>query len=950
MTAQSMEAQVELQSVSRRIGVKPKALKQVLKQHNVSALSVQPDGSSIYSWEATLAVLSGLTAADKSFLESNLLPPEKRFQGALEGKFTALADYQFTEAITIDNPQDRGISEYEYSTMLNTPVDEKYIAAALNISVRRAKEFMVTTNLPTYPHASQKKKVWELADVQYKLSNLSKNEKLSIQLWSKQFSGGAHMHDAAIAKLLNVNVELIPALKHHYKLDHSYPLTKSMIIAVAADSDYADVVNGLKERQTTSFASSDSRYISQAEIAEKNHITLTEVRRLLDSKVIPREPNGRILRKSAEQLGKAILSKSISKSNHLNYIQIGELLNITSEAARKLLEKNKLKPINGYRNMQGMWVPTFLKADVLKLKGTPAHKQAEGAYQLSREEMEAKSATISEIRQKLFDNITVNVRERNEHPESTTIYVGPTNSGKTYTSLNNLFKEYEHNPTGKYVYAGPLRMLAYEVYLKMVDLYGEENCGFLTGEESINPEAPLIACTVEMAPTEGDSLVLDETHWIVEPSRGQNWTNLLIGSRYKQFHVLTAAEAVKTVKELMSDSQNITVNNYQRKTPLVYKGFLPVKEVPSKTAVVCFSRKSVYAIAYELEKTGKKVGVLYGALPLPVRKAQIQKYIDGEYDIMVTTDVIGHGINLPIDNVVFAQTEKFDGREQRSLYIWEAAQIAGRAGRYGLSAEGHVYLLEGLDWLSKDQQIVKDGTAAGAGLIPTDLNVEKGVLSPRLADLNITKQSEILVALEAWETKANAILADRPITPSGMEDKKQLLRFMSNHLEAALYPWAEKQNWSISTEIVWQLISGPFDANGESFPEIIDWLAKREPEGSAALQDYLWQLNQLIDITSDNEVDRSGSTEDIVDVLEKAVHSIGELKMTYLMFNHAGKLSYAEILETEDRFNEAIITALHKTITQGIYGKCENCGEPSSPWFRYCEPCFNSLHSYWDNY
>lgn len=532
--------------------------------------------------------------------------------------------------------------------------------------------------------------------------------------------------------------------------------------------------------------------------------------------------------------------------------------------------------------------------------------------------------------------VSVSVRVRTKAPEKATMYVGPTNSGKTYNALQALFAEYEANPKGTYVYAGPLRMLAYEVYEKMVDRYGEENVGFLTGEEQINPDAPLIACTVEMAPEEGDSLVLDETHWIVDESRGQHWTNLLVGGEYRNFHILTAMEAFNVIASLVDDAEESDLKEYKRKTALDYMGKIHLYNLPPKTAVVCFSRKSVYAVAHMLEQAGKKVGVLYGSLPLKARNSQIAKYLNGDYEIMVTTDVIGHGINLPIDNVAFAQSEKFDGRQQRNLHTWEIAQIAGRAGRFGLSAKGSVYTLAGKDWFTDDVELINEGVKAGAGKIATDLDVRQALITPYLADLNIKKQTDILPALMMWERRAKAVLADRCIAPSSLSEMKHLLYTISDNLNAPLYE-DEHGEWPITVQELWTLISGPFNPEGETIKIVSEWASEKNREKSRTLEEY---FNQILLPIYNPVYDSMNLQGDEVEPFERSVHAIGELKMVNIMFNSTGSLRYSELLEYEDRLSDIIINTIQHMITKGYYGSCTTCTESCSPWFKFCEECY----------
>src|SRR3712207_1592948 len=135
-----------------------------------------------------------------------------------------------------------------------------------------------------------------------------------------------------------------------------------------------------------------------------------------------------------------------------------------------------------------------------------------------------------------------------------------------------------------------------------------------------------------------------------------------------------------------------------------------------QTLVVAFSRKAVYAAASALDQHRPgKVGVLYGALPPATRREVIDRFTSGELEVLATTDVIGHGINVPATTVLFAETTKFDGEQVRPLRSWETAQIAGRAGRYGLTGHGTVGVLTGVAGLRADQGRLATGAAVARG-------------------------------------------------------------------------------------------------------------------------------------------------------------------------------------------------------------------------------------------
>lgn len=564
---------------------------------------------------------------------------------------------------------------------------------------------------------------------------------------------------------------------------------------------------------------------------------------------------------------------------------------------------------------------------------------------------------------------TVVVPTRETPLEKTIIYSGPTNSGKTFHGLKQLFEDYRTNPTETHVYCGPLRLLAYEVYLKMCEQFGEENVGFITGEEAINPDAKLLATTCEMTPKEGHSILIDEAHWLIDTDRGDVWGKLITSHQYKNLYIITASEAIPLIEQLLVDSETIEHQSFSRKTPVEYGGTITLKDIQPKTAVVCFSRKTVYIIARELEKMGKKVGVLYGSLPLNVRKTQIQNYIDGNYDVIVTTDVIGHGINLPIDNLVFVQTEKFDGKEIRSLKIWETAQIAGRAGRFGLSNKGTVYLAEGLPWFSSNSKLIKQGVAAANGKIGTDLNLTEAYISPTLGHLNlnglpIKHQLMLLIpTLKEWKRTTRKTLKQQGtsiIKPSELSTQIKLADLILGYLGCDVQQWEwepdviiySKQLDSnirpIELQHLWQLISGPFDPRLEFVLDVVEWLIRNFETPNQS--DYLKHVfskheKDITRISLKNEKDLYKYTEQ----LEEHSKVLGEMKMVFTMLGsenpetgelYLGSLTLSEVKATEQLVSDLISQAIARTIVKTQYAKCQNCGKNTMPWFNKCDSCY----------
>ena len=196
-----------------------------------------------------------------------------------------------------------------------------------------------------------------------------------------------------------------------------------------------------------------------------------------------------------------------------------------------------------------------------------------------------------------------------------------------------------------------------------------------------------------MAPSSGEVLVLDEVQWADDPERGSAWTRLLLAGDYRHILVLGALDAEPLVLHAFPEAE---IKVFERILPLEFVGERSLRGLTPGTVVVAFSRKAVLALAGEINRLHPdRVSVLYGAMPLSSRREEIDRFLGGTSDVTVATDVLGHGVNLPCETLLFAETTKFDGESRRDLLPWELAQIAGRAGRFGLVERGHVGVLDG---------------------------------------------------------------------------------------------------------------------------------------------------------------------------------------------------------------------------------------------------------------
>ncbi|KAH9812556.1 P-loop containing nucleoside triphosphate hydrolase protein [Melampsora americana] len=279
------------------------------------------------------------------------------------------------------------------------------------------------------------------------------------------------------------------------------------------------------------------------------------------------------------------------------------------------------------------------------------------------------------------------------------LHVGPTNSGKTHSALRALHGAH----TG--VYAGPLRLLAHEVFTRMNkgqiahDL-APRACNLITGEEQRTVEigAGLVSCTVEMLSPHQyyDVVVIDEIQMIGDHYRGDAWTQAVLGTQAKELH-LCGEESVKGLIEKLSKDcgDEFILHQYERLTPLKVSNQSlqgDLSQIRKGDCVVTFSRNKIYELKKLIqEKTNLRVGMAYGGLPPEVREREAQMFnsgseIKGEggYDVLVGSDAIGMGLNLKIKRVIFEALYKFDGQREVNLSSSQIKQIGGRAGRFGI--------------------------------------------------------------------------------------------------------------------------------------------------------------------------------------------------------------------------------------------------------------------------
>jgi ATP-dependent RNA helicase SUPV3L1/SUV3 len=265
-------------------------------------------------------------------------------------------------------------------------------------------------------------------------------------------------------------------------------------------------------------------------------------------------------------------------------------------------------------------------------------------------------------------------------------FVGPTNSGKTHAALEVL------RAAESGMYLAPLRLLALEIHERLGDM--GVAASLVTGEERIvNPHARHVSSTVEMVDLrrDVDVAVIDETQMLQDDARGWAWTLAIAGVRAKRVILCGSEDGLASAQRLAARlGAEVTVRRFERKNPLKVVDAIPLTSLRTGDAVVAFSRNAVVELQGQIRASGRSTAAIYGSLSPAVRRREAERFRSGEADVLVATDAIGLGLNLPIRRLIFVSLEKFDGVTTRLLTPPEIRQIAGRAGRFGIHEEGHV--------------------------------------------------------------------------------------------------------------------------------------------------------------------------------------------------------------------------------------------------------------------
>jgi ATP-dependent RNA helicase SUPV3L1/SUV3 len=508
--------------------------------------------------------------------------------------------------------------------------------------------------------------------------------------------------------------------------------------------------------------------------------------------------------------------------------------------------------------------------------------------------------------------IDVSLPTRSREPERVVAHLGPTNSGKTHAALEELAE------AGRGVYAGPLRMLAQEAHRRLSDWVGAEKVGLVTGEERVNDTAPIICSTVEMAPPAGELLVLDEIQWADDPERGSAWTRLMLEGEYRQIRLLGALDAMPLVDRAFPEHE---LRIFERKLPLEFVGERTLRSLTPGTVVVAFSRRAVLALAGEINRLHPgRVAVLYGAMPLASRREEIDRFLSGAAHICVATDVLGHGVNLPCETLLFAETTKFDGEGRRNLLPWEIAQIAGRAGRFGLVERGHVGVLAGIGWGSPDPDLVESALEPHV-LLPDGHKgyriVDEARIRPRLSELGVDDPGRLDAALVAWHRVALREWADESwLAVESLQPLRARLDAVGRCLR--------ERGRTLSLENTWKLVNAPVD---EDHLELLGTLALAIAGDRVARPHLAYVL--------DTARLSGASLEDA----EEAGRQASILRWFALQYPGVGGVTIERAAALEETAAERVVARLRVEVESPTIGRCRSCGRSCPPWYPLCDRC-----------
>ncbi len=483
-------------------------------------------------------------------------------------------------------------------------------------------------------------------------------------------------------------------------------------------------------------------------------------------------------------------------------------------------------------------------------------------------------------------------------------HMGPTNSGKTYHAIEALCQA----KTGCYL--APLRLLASELF----DTMNNKNVKttLLTGEEVVEIEgATHFSSTIEMAKLNEkfECCVIDEIQMISDPQRGWAWTRALVNLNSPEVHLCGDPSVLKKVEEILKlTGDTLEVKHYERMTELeVMDKTITLSSLQKSDALICFSRRNALKYKSDLEQLGFKVSIVYGRLSPEVRREQARKFDEGETDIMVSTDAIAMGMNLPVRRIVFSTLSKFINSKEFVITPSEIKQIAGRAGRFKRFPVGYVTCLS---------------------------RVENGISQVRQAlEMQLGQQSRVMVGpdLEIY-SKVNSALEENNLNKLKLSEF--LLLFNAMTFQKPFYCVELKEMIELA-----EMVEEADENEILSSAEIFGFACAPVNLGLIDhVQYYIWILNHYVH-SHPIQCEEVDSQSDNIDYLETAIKCV-ELYQ-WLARHFSGKNFSFD--EKDLLSNKSLaIERLNQLLSEKTQRHCSSCGKnlPDKHEFNICEECF----------
>lgn len=414
-------------------------------------------------------------------------------------------------------------------------------------------------------------------------------------------------------------------------------------------------------------------------------------------------------------------------------------------------------------------------------------------------------------------------------------YLGPTNSGKTHQALAALTQA----KSG--VYLAPLRLLAMEVRDRLVA--AGVPCNLITGEERTLMEgAQHTASTIEMLNPQKivEVAIIDEIQMLQDPDRGSAWTAALVGVPAKTVFICGANSVTAPCASVINDMhETYDITLLERKTPLILeetslcgKRYSKPKlknQLQKGDAFIAFSRKDVLTYAARFRQWGYKVATIYGALSPEVRRIESARLCEGDAEILVATDAIGMGLNLPIRRVIFCNIHKFDGIASRLLNATEVRQIAGRAGRFGIYDTGFVNVLENDERIHIEHMLATNDTA---DLSKLPIERPFAQINQIAETLHSNKLAEILAYLGERNHYEDALFISTKLTTQ-LHQAELIDAAAPNMALKDKYIFAcapISLNVNVEKDYFLMCLQSVYQSTPRKLPEAPNWLATENPQ------------------------------------------------------------------------------------------------------------------------